>query len=411
MSAVDDNLSGPIEIQSLRWEVDRLNKIIGALLDRSERMTEVPRSEYGRFQRRLVLGEVVRQRTEELHSALSENESITRKLRVSEARFRGLAEQSLVGIAVVEAGGFLFANPLFAEVFGYSQTELKALPLLATVSDEDAELFGEHLSKCLADEPHESLLSYKGRKKDGTIIELELSVSRMRTSERDESLTFVVKDVTASKQAEREVRALTDRLAELAVRDPLTGLYNRRFMEASLEREVVAATRNDAPLSVVICDIDHFKAVNDTYGHQAGDEVLQAFASMLKQQCRKSDIACRYGGEEFLVVFPGMQMSMAAEWAERARAAVAEAEIETGGGTLRITASFGVAGYPANGESWHEVVAASDAALYSAKTGGRDQVRRAPFPLSVCDTGPQQTPTGQSQKTSADPPAQYGTRT
>lgn len=371
-----------VEVQALRQEVERLNKIVQALMDRSERVTGEAISEYGLFQRQIVLGEIVRQRTQELRRALSENETITRKLRVSEARFRGLAEQSLVGIAVVEASGFLFANARFAETFGYTQSELLALPLVDTVSEASAPAFVEHLCRCQAGEQHETLLEYLGLKKDGTVVELELSSSPM-TSGDEVALILVVTDVTARKQAERKVQALNRRLAELAIRDPLTGLYNRRFMEASLERELIAAARDASMLSIVICDIDHFKAVNDTYGHQAGDEVLKAFASLLKQQCRGSDIACRFGGEEFLVVFPGMSQSAAVDWAERARAVTSVARIPAGSERLHITASFGVAAFPLHGQSSQDLIAAADAALYAAKTGGRNQVRRAALPAVI----------------------------
>jgi len=116
----------------------------------------------------------------------------------------------------------------------------------------------------------------------------------------------VTTDISARKLAERKIQALNRRLAELAIRDPLTGLYNRRFMEASLEREIIEAERHGSPLSLVMCDIDHFRADQRHLRHQSGDEVLKAFGSLIKRRCRRSDMACRFGGEEFLVVFPGM---------------------------------------------------------------------------------------------------------
>ena len=408
--AGDMRPDAPAEVESLRADVARLNKMVRVLMDRSERVTGDAVSEFGRFQRRIVLGETVRQRTEELNRALSENETITRRLKVSEARFRGLAEQTLVGIAVVDESGFLYVNAHFAETLGYTQSELTALPLMLTVAETGRELFAGHLHKCQEDQPHEALLAYEGRRKDGSLVDLELSSSRMVTGDDEEALILVVKDVTARRQAEREVQALNERLAEMAVRDPLTGLYNRRFMEASLERELIAAMRNGTSLSVVIGDIDHFKSVNDTYGHQAGDEVLQVFSSLLKQLCRKSDIACRYGGEEFLMVFPGMPVGLAAVWAERARGTVSATEIAVGSSELHITSSFGVANFPGNGQTWQEVIAAADAALYSAKTGGRNQVRRAPFPVSVCDEAPQRPMVPKNRPRSNDSELLYGTR-
>jgi two-component system, cell cycle response regulator len=409
-SAGEHELHALEDAESLRAEVTRLSRVVRVLMDRSERVTEEAVSEYGLFQRRIVLGEVVRRRTEELHLALNENETITRRLKVSEARFRGLAEQSLVGIAVVDESGFLYVNAHFAATLGYTQSELAALPPMITVADTDRRLFADHLHKCRKGEPQQGLLAYEGRKKDGSVADLELSSSRMATDDDDTALILVVKDVTARKRAEREVRALNDRLAELAVRDALTGLYNRRFMEASFEREITAATRNSSPLSVVMADIDHFKSVNDTFGHQAGDEVLQTISSLLGQLCRKSDIACRYGGEEFLIVFPGMPVGLAADWAERARQSVSETEIAVGSSELHITASFGVAGFPAQGKTWQEVIGAADAALYSAKSGGRNQVRRAHFPISICEERDQPAKIQASQRDDSDAELLYGTR-
>jgi diguanylate cyclase (GGDEF)-like protein len=178
-------------------------------------------------------------------------------------------------------------------------------------------------------------------------------------------------------------------LAAQAIRDPLTGLYNRRFMEESLENELIRAKRNGAPVSVVMCDLDHFKSVNDLYGPQAGDKVIEMFSTQVKRQCRGSDIASRYGGEEFLLVFPGMRAELAVTRAERMRGAIAEASVITAGSrTVRVTASFGVATYPADGQSWEEVVAAADNALYEAKAAGRNQVRPAQSEKTAADDGP-----------------------
>jgi diguanylate cyclase (GGDEF)-like protein/PAS domain S-box-containing protein len=371
------------EVVALRGEVARLKKIVRVLMDRSERITGEAVSEYGLFQRQLVLGEVVHKRTEQLRQALHENQMMTRRLRESEAKFRSLAEQSLVGIAVTDATRFIYANDHFANTFGYTQAEMISLPLMATVAATDSELVAEHLHACQADEAHDRVLSYQGRKKDGSLIDLELSSSRMVAG--DDNLVLVVTDVTARKKAEHEVLTLNERLTELASRDPLTGLYNRRLMEDSMEREAAIALRRNTPLSVVMCDIDRFKSVNDTYGHQAGDEVLKAFASILESQCRRSDIACRYGGEEFIAVFPGMAVGPATDWAERQRVAVSEAKIPTESGVLRITASYGVASFPTHGRTWQEVVMAADTALYTAKISGRNQVCRAPFPVTSAD--------------------------
>jgi diguanylate cyclase (GGDEF)-like protein/PAS domain S-box-containing protein len=367
------------EEQRLHEEIVRLNKIVRVLMDRAERSPGEGASAFGLFQTSLVLEDQVQRRTEELRGALARSKRIAHRLAESEARFRGLAEQSLAGIAILEADAFTYVNSRFAEAFGYTRDEVKALPLLETVAPASRRPVAEHVRKCLAGEACETLLGYRGRKKDGSLVDIELSSSRMKVHDKA-ALILVVADVTARKKAEHQVLALNRRLAQQAIRDPLTGLYNRRHMEESLERELLRAKRTDTPVSVVMCDLDHFKAINDRYGHQAGDEVLKTFGALVKRRCRASDISCRYGGEEFLLVFPNMPSDVACEWAEHMRVTLAETPIADGKNQMKITASFGVAVYPTHGTAPHKLVSAADSAQYAAKAAGRNRVVCAPLP-------------------------------
>lgn len=367
------------EEQRLREEVARLGKIVRVLMDRAERSAGEGASAFGLFQTSLVLEDQVQRRTEELRGALARSKKIAHRLAESEARFRGLAEQSLAGIAILEADTFTYVNSRFAEAFGYSRKEIIALPLLETVAQTSRKPVAEHVRKCLAGEECETLIDYQGRKKDGSHVDIELSSSRMKMHDKA-ALILVVTDVTARKKAQQQVLALNRRLAQQAIRDPLTGLYNRRYMEESLERELLRAKRTDTPVSVVMCDLDHFKDINDQYGHQAGDKVLKTFGALVKRRCRATDISCRYGGEEFLLVFPNMPGDIACEWAEHMRVTLAETPIADGGHHLKITASFGVAVYPSNGTTPHNLVSAADSAQYAAKAAGRNRVVCAPVP-------------------------------
>lgn len=168
---------------------------------------------------------------------------------------------------------------------------------------------------------------------------------------------------------------LRDRLRSQALRDPLTNLYNRRYMEDTLQRVVRLADREKREVSVIMIDLDHFKRLNDSYGHAKGDAVLRDVAGLIVGNLRESDFACRYGGEELLVILPYCGIEMAAQKAERLRAGV-EALSEPGG--AQITASFGVATIPATSASVAELMSASDAALYRAKQEGRNRVVCAP---------------------------------
>jgi diguanylate cyclase (GGDEF)-like protein len=162
------------------------------------------------------------------------------------------------------------------------------------------------------------------------------------------------------------------RVKELAYIDGLTGIHNRRFFEMRIGEELERASRFQGSLSIVMADIDHFKRLNDEFGHLLGDEVLRAVSGMLKQQLRKMDMVCRYGGDEFVIVVPETTGSNAARVAEKVRR-----QIETHhfpGVPRPVTISCGVADYPAHGATRDEVVAAADSALYSAKQAGRNRV-------------------------------------
>lgn len=171
-----------------------------------------------------------------------------------------------------------------------------------------------------------------------------------------------------------EIHALQAQLSEQANRDPLTGLYNRRYLDTTLERELARCEREGQPLSLMLIDIDHFKRVNDTYGHQAGDEVLKKLAAMLTEQARVADVVCRYGGEEFLLLLPNMPPDIARVRAEQWRAAFAATTVLFDACQLQATLSIGIASYPSHGKSPEELIRCADRALYRAKSEGRNRV-------------------------------------
>ncbi|PTU31650.1 hypothetical protein CJD38_10050 [Stenotrophobium rhamnosiphilum] len=176
-----------------------------------------------------------------------------------------------------------------------------------------------------------------------------------------------------------EIRALQTMLQEQAIRDPLSGLYNRRYLDETLERELARAQREGYPVSIVMGDIDHFKKLNDTYGHQAGDEVIRMAARSLREQARTSDILCRFGGEEFLLVLPGMAPSHAIERVNAWRQKFSEERLSFGGFKLSATMSFGISSYPAHGQTPELLISAADQALYLAKKNGRNRVEHSPI--------------------------------
>jgi two-component system cell cycle response regulator len=166
-----------------------------------------------------------------------------------------------------------------------------------------------------------------------------------------------------------------DRLQRLAALDPLTGIYNRRFGLARLQEEFGRAIREGGPLGLLMFDIDHFKSVNDTYGHLIGDRVLSWVAKLSRTVLREGDVLVRYGGEEFLAVLPGASRQNAALTAERLRRMVEEAVVRDGSQEIRVTVSIGVTAFPnPQVQSEQDLVRQSDEALYSAKESGRNRV-------------------------------------
>lgn len=164
-------------------------------------------------------------------------------------------------------------------------------------------------------------------------------------------------------------------LRNQSVRDPLTGLFNRRYMEESLARELSRAERQKHQVAMILFDADHFKRFNDTFGHEAGDLVLKEIAQVLQVKSRKMDIACRYGGEEFLLILPDCPLEIAAQRAEQLREAVKALSLTHEGRRLnQITLSLGVACYPDHETTGDALIRFTDALLYQAKKAGRDRV-------------------------------------
>ena len=222
------------------------------------------------------------------------------------------------------------------------------------------------------------------------VFDLNISPIFIRRS-RLTGYLIVLRDITDHKSIEftlqqmnwrlsshlMEIEALQASLREQAIRDPLTELYNRRYMVEVLEREVQLAQDKATPISVAMLDMDEFKLFNDTYGHRAADEMLQALGTLLLSQTRATqDVACRYGGEEFLVVMPGATPEAALCQAEQWRLAFERTCVTYAGRTYHATFSAGVAAFPTDGQTGDELLRAADRALYIAKAGGRNRVHR-----------------------------------
>jgi len=172
-----------------------------------------------------------------------------------------------------------------------------------------------------------------------------------------------------------EVEKLKDELREQALHDSLTGLPNRRHLDEILPHEILRAERNKDNLSIIFADVDHFKVINDTYGHPVGDQILVEVAQLLQQELRRSDYIYRYGGDEFVLVLLGSNIESSRKRAEQIREKCAKIVVNDEGNHLGVTMSFGIATYPVHGKNLEDIIMKADQALYDAKRLGRNQVR------------------------------------
>jgi diguanylate cyclase (GGDEF)-like protein len=172
-----------------------------------------------------------------------------------------------------------------------------------------------------------------------------------------------------------ELKRSNEMLKELSNTDPLTQLFNRRYMMEVLDREIQRTARKGSPITILLMDIDHFKKVNDTYGHQLGDVVLVNMAHIIRKHLRTYDVAARYGGEEFVAILPETPLPEAMTVAERIRSATQQATFANKLQALRVTISLGVATYPMPGlDSVDDLIRIADEGLYRAKSEGRNRV-------------------------------------
>ena len=216
-----------------------------------------------------------------------------------------------------------------------------------------------------------------------------ISIARHGTAfsrEEEELLEYLAGQAVVS----IENASLHETVQRQARTDELTGLANVRAFASIVERELERSRRFDTPLALVMVDIDDFKEVNDTYGHQQGDEVLAQVAGVLRNLSRELDAPARYGGEELAVVLPQTDAAGAELLAQRMREAVEALQVSRigGRGTLSVTASFGVASVPESARDRGELIAAADAALYRAKRAGKNRVERAPAAVAEPSSPP-----------------------
>ena len=314
------------------------------------------------------------------------------KRKQSEERIRQLSravEQSPASIVITNTSGTIeYVNPRFTQVTGYSFEEaIGKNPRILKTNMTPAGTHRQLWEAITAGGEWQG--EFVNQKKNGELYYESALISPITDNHGEITHYLAVKeDITERKRSEEELREasrklqlqleeiqlLQTELREQAIRDPLTGLYNRRYLNETLEREIARAEREKYPISFVMIDIDRFKNVNDTLGHAIGDVVLQKLATQLLSQARVVDIVCRYGGEEFLIILPNVTAEIAYQVAERWRRSFMGLTMPLEYNAAQATISSGISEYPVNGKSGEELIAVADKAMYHAKKTGRNKV-------------------------------------
>jgi diguanylate cyclase (GGDEF)-like protein/PAS domain S-box-containing protein len=298
-------------------------------------------------------------------------------------------EQSPASVVITDFdGNITYVNPRFATLTGYAASEVIGKnPSVLQSGYTPEEVYRELWHTIKSGQTWHG--EFLNRKKNGDLY-WENAVIAPVMDQEGHILNFIAikEDITERKRAEddlrsanrqlesrlKEIEALQASLREQAIRDPLTQLHNRRFLNEAIEQEFHHAERALESLSVILLDIDFFKAINDTYGHAVGDACLVALADLLQQHVRKSDIACRYGGEEFMLVLRATNLAGAAQYAERLRLLVADQVFNIDALEIKFTISLGISTFPAHGTSYRVIINKADDALYASKRTGRNRV-------------------------------------
>jgi diguanylate cyclase (GGDEF)-like protein/PAS domain S-box-containing protein len=296
-------------------------------------------------------------------------------LKDSEIRYRRLFEAAQDGILILDAktGIIEDVNPYLIKMLGYSREEFMKKKLWEVGAFKDIEASQDAFGALQENE----YIRYEDlplRAKDGRLIQVEF-VSNVYLVGSEKVIQCDIRDITERNQARDALLKSEALLREQSIRDHLTGLFNRRYAEEALERELHRASRKQLSLGIIMLDVDNFKHFNDTYGHAAGDGILRELGNMLVGHVRRYDFPARYGGEEFIIILPDTSQVVTCERAGLICEYARQFHLQLEGRTLEaVTLSLGVAVFPENGSSSAAVLKAADDALYRAKREGRDRV-------------------------------------
>jgi diguanylate cyclase (GGDEF)-like protein/PAS domain S-box-containing protein len=265
-------------------------------------------------------------------------------------------------------------NPLGLKILGYTEETIKDLnlPDLIEAREEEKSLLSENIKKRLEGEQFETKYTLKVKKKNGGTFWGEI-ISTTIFFENAWTGLAIIADVSDRVIKELNLQKEKNIFKEISELDDLTNIANRRSFNERLDNSISDAMLKNAKFSLIMLDIDHFKEINDTFGHQSGDSVLSELASLIKENIRRDDFFARFGGEEFMIISKNIDVEGAAELAEKLRL-----KIETYGfsSKINVKCSFGVTGYKRN-DTAESIIKRADGALYKAKENGRNRVESA----------------------------------
>ena len=332
----------------------------------------------------------LKKRIEKLQEAVARLQTENESLHVSDERYRALFEALPVSLQVVDRDGLILeVNPFHVAHMGRGRTTLSDYQGQSITTRRSVAAAGltQEYRKVLRGVPFErSEVLYPALSGGG---EGYFNVRGVPLKNGDEIVgaIYILEDVSVLKRAKdelvranerlktqmEEIRQLHSDLSEQVIRDPLTALHNRRYLNETLDRELARAGREAYHVGLVMIDIDNFKEINDSYGHDAGDQVLKNLACHLAGRARRSDLVCRLGGDEFLLVLPKADGANTFKRAEQLRRSFGDSVAIINGSEVRSTLSAGVALFPDQGSTSAEVIAAADRALYESKRSGRNR--------------------------------------
>jgi diguanylate cyclase (GGDEF)-like protein/PAS domain S-box-containing protein len=325
---------------------------------------------------------------------ITERKQVNEALRQSQGYLEAMFTNLAAGVALVDAEGrILRTNSKFVEMMGYAPGELVGITLAEITHPDDVEKSGHQLQSIVGQEVQSYTIEKRYIRRNGSSFWAEASVTQIFGPDgQTQEFVGVITDIDRRKEAEQNLKAAYEYELEVSRTDPLTGLGNlKRYREAAADYWRVCQEQTRAghsrPLSLILFDLDHFKGVNDSHGHPAGDTCLKTVAERFRHLLRDQDAFCRVGGEEFAILLPRTDLDEAREIAERLRHRLQEADVcHLGEGDSRadipLTASFGVASISGDmtRSDPRTLYTAADQALYRAKEAGRNRVEVAPGP-------------------------------